>query len=427
MRESRNLPNTRCVAPLFRGALLLCSLLCALSACQQDTLLLVSINGPPMQNMTAALTIGGKPLDPVQTLSGSETKFALLIPSGKFGSGELRVEGFQGNECVAARGSIPVQITEGEQRELAVEVSALAAHECQVDAASLVDLHGLSDKDIWAVGDFDSVLRWDGRRWNRMPSQPVGFVTGIWAERPDSILLSGGSLQSYNGKSFSPMEDPTTSAFYAVGGVPGSVWAVGELGAIVRYENGMWTDKDSLGQSWSQVLDSEKDPKQDSPILRDIAVTSDGGLWISGDNGILLRWDSSNKKWQRVNLNTKDTLRRIAVKNNDAWIGGTSGNLWRLSSGTWVKQTISPAPTSVFDVFVQDSQTVWLAGARGTLMKCSPIDTKSVKCTDRRFTTTNLYALWGSGQGDLWIAGGVRKGDSKLREDNVGYLYHLMP
>ena len=78
-------------------------------------------------------------------------------------------------------------------------------------------------------------------------------------------------------------------------------------------------------------------------------------------------------------------------------------------------------------MFVQDSQTVWLAGARGTLMKCTPMDTNSVKCTDRRFTTTNLYALWGSGQGDLWIAGGVRKGDSQLREDNVGYLYHLMP
>lgn len=421
---------SRRAAPSFKGATFLCSLLCTLAACQQDTLLLVSVIGPAMQTLSAALTIGGKRLDPVQQLRGSETKFALSIPKGQSGTGELRVEGFQGNACVAARGSIPFTIADGEQLEVAVPVGALAAHECPVDAATLVDLHGFSDNDVWAVGDYDSVVRWDGQRWNRMPSAPVGFVSRIWGDGPNAVLLSGSSLQSYDGKKFEPMMDPTTSAFYAVGGVPGSIWAAGDLGTILRYENGMWKEKDGSNQPWSPIPDGEKnrDPSEKTPILREIAVTGDGNLWISGDNGNLLRWDAGNGKWVRIPLDAKgETLRSISVKGNDAWLASTKGSLWRLISGNWVRQAVTPAPVNVYALLAQDSQTLWLSGARGVLMKCTPMDNKTVTCTDRRFTTTNLLALWGGGQGDLWAAGGVYLGDGKGRENNIGSIYHLLP
>lgn len=170
-----------------------------------------------------------------------------------------------------------------------------------------------------------------------------------------------------------------------------------------------------------------KDREAKTPILRDIAVTGDGKLWISGDQGILLRWDLVSQKWQQVSLQTDEMLRSISVKGSDAWIAGSKGGLWRLVAGSWVKQTVSPAPVSVFAVLAQDNQTVWLSGTRGTLLKCTPMDAKTVTCTDRRFTTTNLFALWGGSQGDLWAAGGVYLGDGKGRENNVGYIYHLLP
>lgn len=236
------------------GALLLA--LTSLVSCSQDPVLLVRVEGEAAQRMRVSLTVDGTPL-PGPELRSDERKFALALTAGQKGAAELLVEGYPDNECVSTRGRASLALTGDGMKEVLVVLEKLPVHECKVDAAFLLNLQGSSDRDIWATGNYGSILRWDGVRWQNLNPGTDIFASDIYMERPDSIWFAGASLLRYDGKSFTTVPDPTMSGFYGVGGVAGDLWAVGDKGAIIRYQNGAWSEKNESRVPWSPIPDTE--------------------------------------------------------------------------------------------------------------------------------------------------------------------------
>lgn len=155
-------------------------------------------------------------------------------------------------------------------------------------------------------------------------------------------------------------------------------------------------------------------------------MTGDGTLWIAGEGNNLLKWSRAEMKWVRVPLAFKDHLQRISVKDNEAWMVGLNGNLWRYKSGSWVKQEFEVKPASLRAVWTQDASTVWMSGEDGIFLECKPQPNDRVKCIDHRFVRgVVLRGIWGSGKGDVWLAGGVVTGNG--REQQAGLIYHYVP
>lgn len=119
-------------------------------------------------------------------------------------------------------------------------------------------MHGLSNRDIWAVGgdpyttnqaDRSLILRWDGARWTSLtPPNFSGWtypLTAVWASGPKDVWATtdiGTFPVRYNGTSWQFVSVPlsTEGSFKAIRGVAGHVFFVGTHGQIMRFSNGQW-------------------------------------------------------------------------------------------------------------------------------------------------------------------------------------------
>ena len=192
-----------------------------------------------------------------------------------------------------------------------------------------------SAAECWAVGQASTsggstisneALRWDGKRWTRVPTPRQGdedYLDGMWCSSAESCWAAGGSskrgaylnqLLRWNGKSFSRSKAPdpggrskkSENFLYEVVCPSGSeCWAIGNvtsnLGKSYRNEILRWD-----GKKWSP----ERAPNPvgtrsgDQNILDWVACSSASDCWAVGntstDSGSNyqdeeLRW--GGKKW----------------------------------------------------------------------------------------------------------------------------------
>jgi photosystem II stability/assembly factor-like uncharacterized protein len=105
-------------------------------------------------------------------------------------------------------------------------------------------------------------------------------------------------------------------------------FAVGAFGVIVRTSDG--------GKTWQPWQNRSDNPK----ALHLYAIRPAGGaLYIAGEQGLLLKLDSSSDRWRAVELPYQGTLFGITGGAKSVVVFGLRGNAWHSADGgkTWRK------------------------------------------------------------------------------------------
>ena len=221
-------------------------------------------------------------------------------------------------------------------------------------------------------------------------------------------------------ESILPAGDSVRSLF---GAQSGPVWAVGNAGLVLEYD----------GAAWSPTRPVEED-------LNGVWSSPTGDAWAVGANGRVLHLVDAS--WKASSLGSQSALLSVYGNDRDLWIGG-EGALYRATdlqtlvevspgftlnwtaiegagpdevymAGVDVQATLSrvlkwqggfgtqgntSTAESLRGVWTHEPGAVWVVGTRGELSRWTDAP------DDVSLTEQNLNALFGTPDGDLWVAG----------------------
>ncbi|MBI5480726.1 MAG: hypothetical protein HY906_17845, partial [Deltaproteobacteria bacterium] len=96
---------------------------------------------------------------------------------------------------------------------------------------------GSSATDVFAVGEWGTILHYNGSAWSPMASGTTRWLYGVWGSSATDVFAvgSGGTILHYNGSAWSPMTSGTTQNLWGVWGSSATdVFAVGSAGTILQ-------------------------------------------------------------------------------------------------------------------------------------------------------------------------------------------------
>jgi hypothetical protein len=113
--------------------------------------------------------------------------------------------------------------------------------------AALSGVFGFSSADVFAVGEGDTILRYDGAAWNAM-AYPVGApgsdLGAVWGTAPDDVYAvgTGGVILRFDGEAWAGVSSPTSENLRDVcGRGPGDAFAVGDNGTLLALDGASWS------------------------------------------------------------------------------------------------------------------------------------------------------------------------------------------
>ena len=88
----------------------------------------------------------------------------------------------------------------------------------------------------------------DGTAWTAQTSGTTAYLRGIWGSAANNLYAIGelGVILRYDGTAWSPVSTGTTLGLNGIGGSSGSdIWVVGNNGAILRYDGTAFSSRSS--------------------------------------------------------------------------------------------------------------------------------------------------------------------------------------
>lgn len=215
-------------------------------------------------------------------------------------------------------------------------------------ARSLRSVWAVARDDVWAVGEFGTLMHYDGRYWT---VEPLPLEAGepdlyaLWASGPDDVWAVGG-LFAWDPLLTKPdtpavilhrdaqgwrlfKTDPGWSAVYAVWGVaPGEVWVGGQVGPRSNMTASGFLQRCS---AQSRGCDSERLVAEFAPV----GLWSRGGdapVWAVGQTGWLgggyILRKNAGQSWENVIMPANRAFRHVFGSGENLWVGAWSTDRW---------------------------------------------------------------------------------------------------
>ena len=242
-------------------------------------------------------------------------------------------------------------------------------------AASTTDnLNGVylvSASDGWAVGNAGTIQNYDGSSWSLIASGTTSDLFGVSFGPPSSSNAGAGFAVGGSGGNATALYWGGASWFSINTGLSGSAaqrlssvfensptdaWAVDSISGAFWH----WSGSAGLGGGWINVGTA-------SAGLNSVFMTSSTDGWAVGVGGIIYRYQGGS--WSQY-TSVGQTLNSVfMISQNEGWAVGISGALYHYSSGVWTGP-ISPVPTSqnLNSIFMLSSSEGWVVGASGTVL-----------------------------------------------------------
>jgi hypothetical protein len=189
-------------------------------------------------------------------------------------------------------------------------------------------------------------------------------------------------------------------AFHAVWGASASdVWVVGrsqaEFGenAFLHWDGQRWlnTPNGTVGP-WATVLG--------------VWGSGPDDVWFVGNDGddqaLVLHWVGGSWSFPSTIAEISELRAVVGLSRDNVWAVGAAGGMARWSSDTW-----SPVQSSVtvdLNAVWNDGSTLWAVGVAGTVLSWDGREA-SASPSSEIVSDVDLNAVWGTGSGDIWIAG----------------------
>ena len=286
-------------------------------------------------------------------------------------------------------------------------------------------VRGNGPGDLLAVGDGGTVLRSTGGAWTAVKTGTKADLHGVFSVGGSYYMVGAlGTALSFDGLSLKNLGSPP-GVYVSLLGVWGrsasEIYAVGEVGTVVRYDGaGKWT---SLKPGTSQTLravwghgkhliavgDNGTAMHHDgsswkargpggSASLRALWGSGPGDVYAAGDGGAVYRYDGA--AWKAVASGVTAQLNALwGSAASDVMAAGQWGRMTRRSGGQF-KALGSGFTADLYGVWAGGAQ--WYAvGAKGTVLRGG----SQGWSLEPQKVTTDLIEVWGDGQGGAVAVG----------------------
>jgi len=288
-------------------------------------------------------------------------------------------------------------------------------------------IFGLASNNIWAVGDSETVIHYDGSSWQTVNIGGGGIHTlyDVWASSPTDVFIVGfnGLIYHFDGVSWTQQPSGTTFTLRGVfGNAPDDVYAVGSLGTILHYDGASWSRMTSItseelydvwangpfnvwacgtrgrimhfnGTVWSTNVVGNLERLSGAWGLNFINV------FAVGAEGEFHRWDGTN--WSPgPNIGFADPLKIWGDAPNDLFVVGATGFVSRFDGVQWTSLD-SGTRKSLIDVWGAASNDVWAIGREGTILHFDGSTWTNVSTPN----STDLEGVWASSPTDAFAVG----------------------
>jgi trimeric autotransporter adhesin len=256
-----------------------------------------------------------------------------------------------------------------------------------VSASNLYAVTAFAANNIWVAGDNGITMQYDDSQWIDRGG-PTQDVYALWGTAND--LWEVGAfceMQRWNGSMWNAVTVPNCGGA-SLNGIAGAAandfWIVGVAGTIFNYVNGTFT-----GHSEQANVD-----------LFGVWAVSTTDVYVVGTRGLIMHYSSGTPLDEQVPLNV--TLRSVWGANaNDVWVVGDSGTIYRKQNGgLWVKQA-SPVSSILYRLWGTAANDVWAVGDLGVVIHFDGTSWQTVTMP----TTDTLRAMTGVPSGGMRIVG----------------------
>ncbi len=289
------------------------------------------------------------------------------------------------------------------------------AHEWQLLASelpsALLSVSGRSASDVFAVGADKGhgplVLHFDGKAWAELPTGQSGDLWWVQALANGPVFMAGANstVLRYDGRRFERMKTPglgrqtiygvwATDAenFYAVGS------AAGRNGFVWHYHAGVFDDE-------TIPLDVPRTAGGEVPGFFKVFGLGDE-VWVVGAAGAILHRKGA-APFTVVPTTTKDTLFTVHGTGDRLVAVGGGGNGVLFDGAGVAFHDASPPAAGLLQGIFTTTKGDWTSGERGSIYTREPGG--AFKAVDHGLTlpvTSSLHSIFVDASGGVWSAGG---------------------
>ena len=289
----------------------------------------------------------------------------------------------------------------------------------------LYSVWGTSSSDVFAVGYDGTILHYNGSTWSAMRSYYAGILWGVWGSSSSDVFAVGdsGTILHYNGNTWSNMSSDTTNSLYGVWGSSSSdIFAVGWLGTILHFNGNTWSNMSSgtanhLYRVWGTSSSDIFAVGWLGTILHFNGITWDNmssvthnpiyGIWGTSSSDIFaVGWlgtvlHFNGITWSNMSSDTSHPIYGIwGTSSSDVFAVGWLGTILHYNGSTWSKMNNSIA-SALYGVWGSSSSDIFAVGADGVIAHYNGITWSEM----RRGTTKALYGIWGSSSSAIFAVG----------------------
>ena len=174
----------------------------------------------------------------------------------------------------------------------------------------LTGVWGSSSDNVYVVGSStwgrNVVLHYDGSSWSEIAGGVVR--NGVWGSGPNDVYIVGGSIDHFDGNTWSVVYSPATQLTKVWGSGPNDVFAVGYDGTILHYDGIAWRTLNSATNN----------------ALNGVWGSGPNDVFVVGGSGSILHYGSNIEFEPNDVTNTDQVVHwivRISVASD-----GTQGN-----------------------------------------------------------------------------------------------------
>ncbi|MHB8893849.1 MAG: DUF5719 family protein [Candidatus Geothermincolia bacterium] len=213
----------------------------------------------------------------------------------------------------------------------------------------------------FAVGDYGTILYWNGTTMVEQSSGTTSDLYGVWALSATRAWAVGasGTIRYYNGTTWSMQTSPTGYNLLAVWGLSASnIWAVGgEDGfnnpVIVHYDGTSWTDQTPAGMTTGG--------------FSDVHALNATHVWaVGGMDGATWFFDGTN--WNMINDGVDFSLYQVSAGNANVVYGiAWDGTVVRSADGGVTYSSVLSSVDWPLAIHAVSATNVFVVGTGGTI------------------------------------------------------------
>ena len=324
--------------------------------------------------------------DSWSTFSGSPTVGEFVGAWGDSRSNIVALVMYSGNRYDLINGIYKYDGTSWSRDSKSPDVSYL-------DYSSVRDISGSSQTDLYIVGQGggNTVWHYDGTSWTKITTiSGSNYWNSIWAPSSDNVYIAGsyysggykGIIAHYDGKTWSKIDTTFATKDYSlrkIFGIPASsIYAVGDSGAALTYNENSWKEIDfgdtnsknfyftdiwassindvyvlgSLygasarqplmihydGSTWSKIDLSNNCPAGKSCSFSKIIGFNKDDIYVSGvfaDNLVIFHYDGITWSKSDFTIAYKNIGKFLGFSKNDIVAIGSQGLIANYDGNTW--------------------------------------------------------------------------------------------